>query len=491
MKYSRLLGNNVFSWVTIVVIVLAVICANAYLAVKTTKELTSLQQNITNTDTVVMTLDDLHLDILAAQNSQRGFLLTREDDYLRTYRASMETLSSQLSKFKDLGTQIVGSDELIDRLLGVINKKTSDLELSVTQALAANADAPVSIREFWLGHGYSEQIEALFDQLVNKELQYRDVLISQLSKAKNESVVTFIVSAATSTFLLLGLLFLARANLASEEQFRNELELQNQNLAEKVKERTAALTVYSEELVRSNRELEDFAFVASHDLQEPLRKIRAFGDRLESNYAEQLGEKGQDYLQRMQNAAKRMSNLISDLLEFSRVTTKGKAFVEVDLNTVMSNVIGDLEIAVEESQTTFEIDKLPIISADHSQMNQLFLNLISNSIKFRRVDVPPLIKLTWHSQSLFNELINESEEWHIIQLTDNGIGFESEFADKIFVPFQRLHGRTEYQGTGIGLAVCRRIVERHGGKIEAKSELGKGAIFEIKLPVVKKQETTI
>ncbi|MGB1301738.1 MAG: sensor histidine kinase, partial [Pseudoalteromonas tetraodonis] len=265
--------------------------------------------------------------------------------------------------------------------------------------------------------------------------------------------------------------------------YRAELEMQNETLASKVTERTQELTLYSDELSRSNRELEEFAFVASHDLQEPLRKIQAFSDRLESMFKDELGEKGTDYIARMKNAAQRMSNLINDLLEFSRVTTRGKDFTDTNLNSILNDVLSDLEIAINESNAQVITVDMPIIQADPSQMHQLFLNLISNAVKFRAPNVNPVIDISFERISEFSEDHNSKVSWHVITVKDNGIGFSAEYADKIFVPFQRLHGRSQYKGTGVGLSVCRRIVERHGGTITAISTPNEGATFIIKLPV--------
>lgn len=185
----------------------------------------------------------------------------------------------------------------------------------------------------------------------------------------------------------------------------------------------------------------------------------------------------------MKNAAQRMSNLINDLLEFSRITTRGKNFVDTDLNNVLNDILSDLEIAIKESNAQVNVGDMPIIQADPSQMQQLFLNLISNAVKFRHPEQQPVINIEHIKTSEFSEGHNTEVCWQIITVKDNGIGFSPDYADKIFVPFQRLHGRSQYKGTGIGLSVCRRIVERHGGTITAQSNMGEGASFIIKLPV--------
>ena len=326
------------------------------------------------------------------------------------------------------------------------------------------------------GRDLYKEFRADLEYIKIREINYRNTLFAILSTIEREAKVTFAISGITSTLLLLGLAFFARLSSKSELKYRLQLEQQNEDLAHKVAARTKELTLYSEELSRSNRELEDFAFVASHDLQEPLRKIRAFGDRLQTNYAQLLDEKGADYIDRMKNAAERMSNLINDLLEFSRISTRGKPFKNVPLQQLIESTLGDIEISIEESGATITLDKLPEINADASQMHHLFLNLISNAIKFRKNDVKPIIEIQ------YNQETTSQEQWHVITVKDNGIGFEQEFSDKIFVPFQRLHARTEYKGTGIGLAICRRIVERHGGKISATSVLGEGTNFKIEIP---------
>jgi two-component system sensor kinase FixL len=240
------------------------------------------------------------------------------------------------------------------------------------------------------------------------------------------------------------------------------------------------------ELARSNAELEQFAYVASHDLQEPLRKIQAFGDRLKTKCDAVDLQEGRDYLERMQNAAARMQTLINDLLTFSRVISASQPFVTVDLNAVTKGVLSDLEVRIEQTKAKMEVSDLPTIEADSMQMRQLLQNLIGNALKFQPPDQQPEIKI--HGRVIKNPLGGNAEddpyaEQCELTIEDNGIGFDEKYLDKIFAVFQRLHGRNDYAGTGVGLAVCRRITDRHGGTIAAKSEPGKGAAFTISLPV--------
>ncbi len=240
------------------------------------------------------------------------------------------------------------------------------------------------------------------------------------------------------------------------------------------------LEEFTARLERSNYELQHFASIASHDLQEPLRKVRAFSDRLQMKYSRALGPDGQDYIERMQNATHRMQTLIDDLLAFSRVTTRAQPFIPVDLSQVTREVLTDLEVRVEQSGGRIEVGDLPVVEADPLQMRQLLQNLIGNALKFHRPKVPPVVTL---SAELLPAPQAPREQICRLLVADNGIGFDEKYLDRIFAIFQRLHGRSEYEGTGVGLAICRKIVERHGGTITARSLPKQGAIFIITLPV--------
>jgi signal transduction histidine kinase len=253
----------------------------------------------------------------------------------------------------------------------------------------------------------------------------------------------------------------------------------------------AELKAYSAKLERSNSELQDFASVASHDLQEPLRKVQAFSDRLRSRCAATIDSQGRDYLDRVQNAAARMQTLINDLLTYCRVATKAQPFVPTDLVTVTREVVSDLEARIEQVNGRVVLGELPTLDADPLQVRQLMQNLIGNSLKYCRPDVPPVVKV-WskhlpHDPAAAEEAVPPRPFCQIL-VEDNGIGFEEVYSERIFTIFQRLHGRTEYEGTGVGLAVCRKIVERHGGTITAQSKLGNGSTFLVSLPVHQPKE---
>lgn len=259
-------------------------------------------------------------------------------------------------------------------------------------------------------------------------------------------------------------------------------------LDEQVKQRTLQLEESVQDLQRSNENLQQFAYVASHDLQEPLRKIQSFGDILKSRFSEQLGE-GRDYLNRMQSSAGRMSVLIEDLLTYSRISTLRDTTVSVDLNQVLQSVLLNLELSIKESGASITVAApLPTIEGDASQLRQMFQNLLSNSLKFQDSSATPIITISSREiiQTDLPVIVRPAryaDYYHCISFTDNGIGFEEQYLDRIFEVFQRLHGKSQYSGTGIGLAICQKVATSHGGAIAGKSQLGQGATFNVYLPV--------
>ena len=249
-----------------------------------------------------------------------------------------------------------------------------------------------------------------------------------------------------------------------------------------VEQQAQELLQHTEALTHSNQELEQFAYISSHDLQEPLRKIQAFGDRLKTKYGETLGEQGQDYLERMCSSAGRMQTLIQDLLKYSRVTSNAQPFVPVNLTQTAKEVVADLENRIEREQGRVDFTELSTIDADPTQMRQLLQNLISNALKFHPAERNPVVTVRGQKTN------GTKPEHYQLEVTDNGIGFDEKYLEKIFTPFQRLHGRTKFEGTGIGLAVCEKIARRHGGEITAQSTPGQGTTFVVTLPVAHAEE---
>ena len=256
-----------------------------------------------------------------------------------------------------------------------------------------------------------------------------------------------------------------------EETLKDNIELKQTQ--DQLKDNQETLEQYISELNRSNQELQQFAFVASHDLQEPVRKLLYYSDFLLNKYTDAMDPKGIDYLKNMQLASHRMRNLIQDLLVFSQINKEQIAFKEVDLNNVLNEAQQDLEISIEEKGALFNITSLPVIKGDERMIRQLFENIISNAIKYSKVNVSPVIDITCQQNGSFYELA----------FKDNGIGFNEKYLPQMFTLFQRLHNRDSFDGTGLGLAICRKITDLHSGKIWATGKEGEGATFYVSLPL--------
>ena len=261
-------------------------------------------------------------------------------------------------------------------------------------------------------------------------------------------------------------LLLRVRNLLEIKLLHDHVRNQNLRLEEKIYERTKVLQMVNEELA-------SFNFTVSHDFQEPLRKIITFGDRLKIEMDGHLSDKGEYYIERMQVSAGRLQTLIDDLLLYSKLERKDSHFEPLDLGKIIEEVVDDLEIQINESDAVVKVGQLPTIEADAPWMRQLFQNLISNALKFHKEGEPPVV--------IINSRREDRGLW-TITVEDNGIGFDEKYAGKIFKPFQRLHGRSEYEGSGIGLAICKKIMERQGGSIRVKSQPQKGTAFFITLP---------
>lgn len=491
-------------------LVLLLLVVNALVSYEAVTTLIRNNEQVYRTQRVLTELEETLSAVKDAETGQRGFLITKDRQFLEPYTLALQSLDEHLRSLKDLlrenPDQLARAESLETALKERVQTLTENLNFFEQQGVGAQQQPERLLK----GKGQMDTVRRRVVELKGEENRLLAIRQQETQRSARNTILTFIISNLVALVMLAGIFALLNREVKERQRAAEELKAAHDVLEVKVRERTAELIEtnasltqeiteraraeeklrqFTVELERSNRELQDFAFVASHDLQEPLRKIQAFGDRLKTRFGEGLGKDGLDYLGRMQNAAHRMHVLINDLLMFSRVTTKGQPFAPVDLRAVTREVLSDLEVRIQQSGGSVEVGELMTIEADALQMRQLMQNLIGNSLKFHRPDAPPVVRIDSRIVERQNEHNGGSQSFCELAVADNGIGFDEKYLDRIFTPFQRLHGRNEYEGTGMGLAVCRKIVERHGGSITARSEVGVGTTFLIDLPLTQKRET--
>ncbi len=463
-------------------ITVAVLLVSGWLSYRNLRRISKNEALVVHTHEVLDEVSDLLGTLAEAETQQRSYLITGEPLYLEPCRAAVAAAYGHVERLRKLTEDSPRQQHAVAALRPNIRLRLESLEKGIAVRDAEGLDGARSY--LMIGKGRRE-MDAIRSRLADIERTEQNLLALR----ENQSRASYRTAMATqwaTTLLGLGLVGAGFAIAAREVRTRlrgaEALKRANDELEARVEARTLDLASANEALRRSNRELEQFASVASHDLQEPLRKIQAFGDRLQTRCLHELGEQGADYLARMLASAGRMRSLIDALLTFSRVTTKAQPFVEVNLTTTAEEVASDLENQVQRSGGRIELGPLPTLEADPLQMRQLLQNLIGNGLKFTRPGEPPLVRV--ESRLLEMEGSNGATIPRCeISVSDNGIGFEEVYLDRIFELFQRLHGRQEYEGTGMGLAIVRKIVERHGGSITARSAPGAGATFFVTLPL--------
>lgn len=444
------------------------------------------------------------------ETAVRGYLITADSQFLDPYNEGRELESQSSAQIRILEQD---RPELLDDL-DAIERAAGSWRSSYAEPLIAgvrSGDATVVAEESSaLGKAEFDRLRVLFDEQNEHLAQARNNAMAELEDIRswrNGVLVAMLVTFAVTMLLLAGLLqralvrplallaascrSIAQGNFGERitpkgpKDIRGiaiDVENMRQRLAaelETSQEAAATLDAQAEELRRSNAELEQFAYVASHDLQEPLRKVASFCQLLEKRYGDELDERGIEYINFAVDGAKRMQVLINDLLTFSRVGRLNATEADVDLDGALDAALANLATAVEESGVVIERppDGLPTIKGDPTLLTMLWQNLVGNAVKFRREEVAPRIVIECSPGT------GEHESDWSFSLSDNGIGIASEFTDKVFVIFQRLHGRDAYSGTGIGLALCKKIVEHHGGAIWIDTSYSEGTRFRFTLPI--------
>ncbi len=464
--------------IVILVVVFLFFVLSIALSFRAIQVMAGNNRNVSATHSTLGLILSLEGSLYSAESTQRGFLLTADGRYTSTYDQDKSRTYELVNKISEAKTQLPDQIDRFALLKDRIVQKFNEMDQTILLAKSGDIEAARAL----VNHHLGLELMGGITKLINDMEAAERVLVvqnQQIAKERREGFLAILVTSNLVALLVtLGTAGLLLRNRNRLTNYYEKLAYTNAHLNDLVRERTAELNQYFEELKRSNQELQNFAFVASHDLQEPLRKIRAFGDRLNTSCADQLNEKGQDYLGRMLSAAERMSVLITDILRYSRVTQQSEALHNIPLDQVLEEALGNLEIAITESAATIDITPLPVVKGDKSQLTQVFSNLLSNSLKFRKADSPLHIKIS--STTIDTDDGNQMVE---IKFADNGVGFDSKYVGKVFEIFQRLHSKDAFSGTGIGLAVCKKIIERHGGTISADAQVGLGATFLITLPI--------
>jgi signal transduction histidine kinase len=487
--------------------VFATLLVTAAISYLNVRRLYQYDRLVDHTHIVLSELRLLLGTVADAESAMRGYVVTADPSYLKPFEAALVTVPSALARIGRLTADNPKHRATLSDLDHQLARRMRLMQQAVDVTREQGPEAGRA--EVAKGEGLAA-MEASRDLIRAMEREEGRLLAERVSEATVgywTTIISSLISAAIGLVLAAIGFLLANRDLKSREQRTEELKAHSERLEERVRERTAELSraigslreeiderhkaektvrQVADELKRSNRELAQFAAVASHDLQEPLRKVQAFGDRLLGHCSDELSEKGRDYLNRMLAAAGRMRALIDGLLEYSRVSTRRQTLAPVDLSQVAHEVVGDLEARIQQSGGTVEVGELPTIAADSLQIRQLLQNLIGNALKFQRKDAPPIVRV---SARIVPHTVPGDGDSHLglaceLSVEDNGVGFEPIYAQQIFELFQRLHGRDEYEGTGMGLAMCKKIAERHGGRIAAVSAPGEGSRFTVTLPLV-------
>jgi signal transduction histidine kinase len=426
---------------------------------------------VTHTHLVLEKLDAVLTDLLDAETGQRGYIITGEDTYLEPYNDARQHVHQDVADLRALTSDNPIQQRAMDRLEPLVETMLSALqeriEIRRQNGLVAAAE---EVRRGSVKL-HMDEIRNVFGEMRQEE---NGLLKTRSTEADASSRTTKIVIVTGEA---LAIAFLCLAGIIAAQEIRQrttaeeEVRQLNTGLERRVAERTAELDAQAKDLARSNAELQQFAYVASHDLQEPLRMVASFTQLLAKRYNDKLDDDARDFIKFAVDGATRMQTLISDLLTYSRVGTHANSFAATDSEAIFNRVMESLKFAIEENSAVISHDPLPVVMADPQQLGQLFQNLLTNAIKFRG-EAPPSIKIS-------AEKIKA--DWKI-SVVDHGIGISQEHADRIFVIFQRLHTKTEYPGTGIGLAICKKIVERHGGRIWIEPTPGGGSTFCFTIP---------
>jgi signal transduction histidine kinase len=445
---------------------LAILLCVAFLSYRSVEQGNDDRRWVMHTHQVLEALDAVLANILDVESGVRGFVLLGDKSFLGAYSVALTQIGQNVKKVRELTADNPVQQKSLDVLEPLIASRLQRAEFMIALRSREGLAEAAQPANLGVGQELMGQIRGRLDTMKAEEVRLLQLRTEQADRSSRN---TKILLAAGQ---LMAIFFLCAAGLAIAEEMKRrgraeeEVRQLNLDLERRVEERTEELANQTRELARSNGELQQFAYVASHDLQEPLRMVASFTQLLARRYADKLDDDARDFINFAVDGATRMQTLISDLLNYSRVGTQGKPLAPTDGDAVLERVLDGLKFAIEENRAAITHDPLPRVMADPVQLGQLFQNLLTNAMKFHGAN-PPRIHISARRTGNMWEL----------SFRDNGIGIAEEHAERIFVIFQRLHTKTEYPGTGIGLAICKKIVERHGGRIWIEASEGGGTTF--------------
>jgi signal transduction histidine kinase len=426
-------------------------------------------ERVRHTYEVVGSLENILSLVKDVETGSRGYIITHDSVYLEPYQTAIALLPGRLSQLHTLMGENALQIRRIQTLDSLVNAK---LEIAQMRVKTHSADKTSERKLSGEGRKRMEALRRHISVMVDTERTLMEIRNRQAARSFRNTLI-IIFSLSLLTFLALVISYrLHEQELARRQRNEDQLRAYEARLKEQIRQ-----------LEASNEELERFAFVASHDLQEPLRKIQSFANLITDRYGNLFDGDSLMFMDKIVHSAERMSKLIKDLLNFSRISSHQEVFRPVALGTIIQRILDDQELRIKGLDVDVEIGELPVLDAISSQMDHLFANLISNALKFTRPDVKPLLRIQSRpvDGADYPELIAGRRYVEIV-VEDNGIGFDEKYLEHIFKVFQRLHGKSEFEGTGIGLAICKRVTVSHHGYITARSQPGQGTTFIVILP---------
>ncbi len=433
------------------------------------------------TDRFILSLDELLSTIQDAETGQRGYLLTGSEVYLAPYIRAKGELTQRFSEMATLASRAGIESARLNELRAAVDTKMGELELTISLHDSHNQEAMTAEIRTNRGEQAMARIRRLIGQLKSEQTEAYESRYTQQTRSQLYLTAALGVGVALSILLLIFTLYFGRLYSRERDETEAEIRSLNEELELRVQERTAELearTLESEaqaaKLERSNTDLAQFASVASHDLQEPLRMVASYMGMLSRKYGGTLDETARTYIQYATGGAVRMQTLVHDLLAYSHAGTEAITKQITPAEKICRQAIENLRLVIQENSAAVHFENLPLVEVDEVKMMQVIQNLLGNAIKFRKPDVPPEITISAERRPT---------DW-LFSVRDNGIGFDAKYSDRIFQVFQRLHSVGRYPGNGIGLSICRRIVEHHGGNLWAESQPGAGSTFYFTVPFV-------